>query len=178
LIIFIPFIITGFVLVKLFDFFAGLFAFMGFSENAFLNTLLGLFFTLGFIFVLGILASSFLFKSIFTYLEDKLEHVPFIRHIYSPVKDFINAFVGNKRRFNKPVMVLTNPIANISEIGFITHEDLTNLNIKDTVAVYLPLSYSLSGKLVLVPKANVKPLEMDAAEAMKFVLSGGVTDRD
>lgn len=127
---------------------------------------------------LGILASSYIFKRLFSFLEDKLEHVPFIRHIYSPVKDFTNAFVGNKKRFNKPVLVLTNPTANIHEIGFITQENLKDFNIQDKVAVYLPFSYSLSGKLIIVPIENVKPLEADAADAMKFVVSGGVTDVD
>jgi uncharacterized membrane protein len=104
--------------------------------------------------------------------------VPFIRHIYSPIKDFTNAFMGNKRRFNKPVLVLTNPDANIEEVGFVTNEDLTHLNIHDKVAVYLPMSYSLSGRLVIVPSKQVKPLDADAAEAMKFIVSGGVSDAD
>jgi hypothetical protein len=47
LILFIPLIITVFIVWKLFDFFAGLFSFMGFSENALLNTLLGTLLTFG-----------------------------------------------------------------------------------------------------------------------------------
>jgi uncharacterized membrane protein len=178
LLIFIPLIITGFVLAQLFNFVTSAFSFVGLSDYSLLNTLFGLLITLGIIAVLGILASSYVFKSLFTYFEEKLEHVPFIRHIYSPVKDFTNAFMGNKRRFNKPVLVLTNPAANIHEIGFITHEDLSELHIQDKVAVYLPLSYSLSGKLIIVPPGNIKPLDAEAAEVMKFVLSGGVTDVD
>ena len=178
LILFIPLIITAFVLFKLFDFFAELFSFVGLSENMFLNTFLGLVLTLVTIGLLGVLASSYVFKQVFSYLEDKLEHVPFIRHIYSPVKDFTNAFVGNKKKFSKPVLVLTNVSANIEEIGFITHEDLSDFHIKNKVAVYLPLSYSLSGKLIIVPIENVTPLNANAADAMKFVVSGGITDND
>lgn len=176
LLLFIPLIITLAILLKLFDFFSGLFSFFGFSSNAALNTVLGLVLTLGFIAILGILASSFVFKQIFNFFEDKLEHAPFIRHIYSPIKDFTNAFMGNKRKFNKPVLVLTNPLSNIEEIGFITNEDLTHMNIKDKVAVYLPSSYAISGKLIIVPREHIKPLSVDSGEAMKFVVSGGVTD--
>lgn len=176
LLLFIPLIITLAILLKLFDFFSGLFSFFGFSSNAALNTVLGLVLTLGFIAVLGVLASSFVFKQVFNFFEDKLEHAPFIRHIYSPIKDFTNAFMGNKRKFNKPVLVLTNPLSNIEEIGFITNEDLTHMNIKDKVAVYLPSSYAISGKLIIVPREHIKPLSADAGEAMKFVVSGGVTD--
>jgi uncharacterized membrane protein len=178
LILFIPLIITIGVLVKLFDFFARLFAFAGFSSNTLVNTALGLIVTVSFIAILGILASSFVFKQFFSFIEDKLEHAPFIRHIYSPLKDFTNAFMGNKKRFNKPVLVLTNPNANIEEIGFITGEDLSHLKIKDKVAVYIPMSYSLSGRLIIVPTANVRRLEADAAEVMKYTVSGGVSDVD
>lgn len=178
LLLFIPLIITFAVLFKLFDFFAGIFSFIGISDSTFLNTGLGLVVTLGFIALLGVLASSFVFKQVFNYFEDKLEHAPFIRHIYSPIKDFTNAFVGNKKRFNKPVLVLTNSEANIEELGFITNQDLSHLNEMDKIAVYMPMSYSLSGRLIIVPKDNVKPLKADASEVMKFIVSGGVSDVD
>jgi len=178
LILFIPLIITLIVLFKLFDFFAGIFSFIGFSNSTLVNTILGLIFTFGFIAALGILASSFLFQRFFSFVENKLEHAPFIRHIYSPIKDFTNAFVGNKKRFNKPVLVVTNREANIEEIGFITNEDLRELAINDKVAVYMPMSYSLSGRLIIVPKQNIKPIDSDPAEVMKFIVSGGVSDVD
>lgn len=178
LILFIPLIITAVILVQVFNIFEGLFSFVGFSSNLALNTLLGLALTIGMVTLLGALASSFIFKQMFSYFENKLEHAPFIRHIYSPVKDFTNAFVGNKKRFNKPVLVLTNPAANIQEIGFITQENLKDFSITDKVAVYLPFSYSLSGKVIIVPRENIEPLNAVAADAMKFVLSGGVTDVD
>lgn len=178
LILFIPLIITCFVLAWLFDFITGVFWFIGLSEYKIINTLLGLMLSVGMIALLGLLASSYVFKGLFSIMENKLEHVPFIRHIYSPVKDFTNAFMGNKRKFNKPVLVLTNPAADVNEIGFVTHEDLSELNIRDKVAVYLPYSYSLSGRLVIVPPQNIKPLDTGSAEAMKFVVSGGVTDVD
>jgi uncharacterized membrane protein len=178
LLLFIPVIITGAILVKLFDFFASLFLFFGFSSNTFLNTLLGLTLTLLFVLLLGVLASSFVFKNVFNYIEEKLEHVPFIRHIYSPIKDFTNAFVGNKKRFNQPVLVLTNPHSAIEEIGFITREDMPDYGLTGKVAVYIPMSYSLSGRLIIVPKERVKPLDIEPSEAMKFIVSGGVTDAD
>ena len=88
----------------------------------------------------------------------------------------MNAFAGNKKRFTKPVLVLTNPQANIEEIGFITQDDLSDWGIKEKVAVYLPYSYSFSGRLVIVPKEQIKPIDTDGSDAMKFIVSGGVTD--
>lgn len=178
LILFIPFIITITILVKLFDFFSSVFSIIGVSNYPAVNTLLGLLLTIGFVTILGMLASSFVFKGFFSYIEDKLEHAPFVRHIYSPIKDFTNAFMGNKKKFNKPVLVLTNPDAKIEEMGFITHEDLKDLGIQNKVAVYLPYSYSLSGRLIIVSPEQIKPLDTPGAEAMKFIISGGVTDVD
>jgi uncharacterized membrane protein len=178
LLLFIPLIITLLILVKVFDFFSGLFSFFGFSNNTFLNTTLGLIFSVGAIALMGVLASSFVFKEFFTMIEDKLEHAPFIRHIYTPIKDFTNAFVGNKKRFNKPVLVTIDRANSIQQLGFITQTDLSDLNIKNKVAVYLPLSYSLSGKLIIVLAEQVEPVDKDAPEVMKFIISGGVTDVD
>ncbi len=178
LILFIPIIITLTILFKLFNFFSGVFSFFGIVGNPILNTLLGLLITVGLITALGTLASLFVFGKFFKVIEDKLEHAPFIRHIYSPIKDFTNAFMGNKKRFNQPVLVQTNPQSNIEEMGFLTCEDMKDLNIKDKVAVYLPYSYSLSGRLIIVPRNQLKKIEADPAEAMKFVVSGGVSDVD
>ena len=106
-----------------------------------------------------------------------MENAPVIKHIYSPVKDFMGAFVGNKKKFTKPVLVLTNPAAGIEEMGFITHEDMLEFGLKDKVAVYMPHSYAFSGRLFIVPKEKIKPLnDITGSDAMKFIVSGGVTD--
>lgn len=176
LVLFIPLGITVIALMKLFQFFEEVFSFVGFTGNLFVDTLISVACLFIFITLIGILASSFIFKTIFSYLENRLEHVPFIRHIYSPVKDFMNAFMGNKKKFTKPVLVLTNPQANIQEIGFITQDDLREWGIKEKYAVYLPYSYSFSGRLIIVPKEQIEPMNAEGSEAMKFIVSGGVTD--
>lgn len=178
LLVFIPVIITFAILFKVFDFFSGIFSFFGFSNNTLLNTVLGLTLSLSVIALMGVLASSLVFKHIFNWLEERLEHAPLIRHIYSPIKDFTGAFVGNKKRFNKPVLVTVDKLNAIQQLGFITQTDLSDLGIKERVAVYLPLSYSLSGKLIIVPTDQIQKVDKDAPEVMKFIISGGVTDVD
>ena len=176
LVLLIPLGLTIIVFVKLFQFFEGLFSFVGVTGYPILDTIISFMFLVVFITLLGVLATSFIFKSLFSYFEKKMEGAPFIRHIYSPIKDFMNAFMGNKRRFTHPVLVLTNPQANLQEIGFITQDDLHEWGIQDKVAVYLPYSYSFSGRLVIVPRENITPINADGGEAMKFIVSGGVTD--
>lgn len=178
LLVFIPIGITVLLFFKLFQFFESLFSFAGFTSSSVLNTLISVAILIAFIILLGLLASSFVFKQLFSFLEEKLEHMPLIKHIYSPIKDFMNAFMGNKKRFTKPVLVLTNPQTNIQELGFITQDDLGEWGIKDKYAVYLPYSYSFSGRLVIVPKEQITALNIDGGDAMKFIISGGVTDVD
>lgn len=178
LVLFIPVGLTAIVFVKLFQFFEGIFSFVGLTGSAFLDTIISFLSLLILITIIGLLASSFIFKKLFAFLEEKIEHAPIVRHIYSPIKDFMNAFMGNKKRFTKPVLVLTNPQANIQEIGFITQDDLSEWGIKDKYAVYLPYSYSFSGRLVIVSKEQITALNAEGSEAMKFIISGGVTDVD
>ena len=178
LILFIPLGITVIVFLKLFQFFEGIFSFVGLTGSPFLDTIISFVALLAFITIIGLLASSFLFKRLFAFIEEKLEHAPIIRHIYSPIKDFMNAFMGNKKRFTKPVLVLTNPQANIQEMGFITQDDLGEWGVKEKYAVYLPYSYSFSGRMIIVPKEQITPLPIEGGEAMKFIISGGVTDVD
>ena len=65
----------------------------------------------------------------------------------------------------------------IWRIGFITQENCEHLGLKDHVTVYVPHSYAISGISFMVPIANTKklPKHMNAAEAMKYAISGGVT---
>jgi uncharacterized membrane protein len=101
--------------------------------------------------------------------------MPGISLVYTTIKDFIEAFAGNKKKFNQPVIVsLEAP--DVWQMGFITQEDLTDLGLEEHVAVYIPHSYAFSGRLYFVKKERVKKVkDMTPAEAMKFAISGGVS---
>jgi uncharacterized membrane protein len=106
-----------------------------------------------------------------------MEKVPFIKVIYSSTKDFMSAFVGQKKKFTETVMVKMNNDAEIYKLGFITQKDLSNIGIKEgMIAVYLPHSYNFSGNLFIVPAANVTPINAPPSEMMKFIVSGGITE--
>lgn len=132
-----------------------------------------------FIVLVGVFASNVVARFFISESGKFIEKIPIIRHIYSPLKDFTDAFLGNKRRFKHPVLVTTNKEANVREIGFITDDDLHELGLgPEFIAVYIPMSYAISGRLLIVPRENVKPLDVNAADAMKFVVSGGVSEVD
>ena len=105
-----------------------------------------------------------------------LEHTPGVKHIYSSVREIMGSFVGDKRKFNKPVWVRVQSEPEIWRIGFLTQKTMDNLGMEGKVAVYMPHAYAISGWVIIVSRSETKPVtKMDATEAMKFAVSGGVT---
>jgi len=127
--------------------------------------------------LVGFISAKYIRNPLFSYLERVIDRAPLVKLIYSSVKDLVEAFVGEKRRFNKPVLVRLEKESEINRIGFVTKEDLSEINIgKEMVAVYLPFSYSFAGELIILPRENIRPLTTSGTDAMKFIISGGVTE--
>jgi len=176
LIILVPLMITVLVIVQVYNFLSGIFSFIGISSSGFLNTVVGFVITVLLISFFGYATGNLFFNKLFLLIEHKLEELPLIRHIYTPVKDFVQAFIGNKKKFNRPVLVKMEKDNEIYLMGFVTNQELQNLGIKDLISVYMPFSYSLAGRMILVPPDMIKPLEAEPGEVMKFIISGGVTE--
>jgi uncharacterized membrane protein len=136
---------------------------------------LGFFLTLVVITVVGFLASNLLAISLVSLLERVMTRLPFVRLLYTSTKDLLDAFVGEKRRFDTPVMVDVTPDGGAKALGFVTMRALDHLGIRAHVAVYFPQSYNFAGNLLLVPSERVTPLAADSAAVMAFIVSGGVT---
>jgi len=127
--------------------------------------------------LLGYFASSLVANPVFSMIEKLLGRTPLLKVIYTSMKDLVEAFVGEKKRFTKPVLVTVNNNPVIQRIGFVTEDDLSRLGIEKTkLAVYLPFSYGFNGQLLIVDKESVKELDVNGTEMMKFIISGGVTD--
>lgn len=141
---------------------------------------------LGFVIIIAIVTfigymgtRFFLGKMLFDAFDHLLQHIPGIKYIYSSIKEVMGSFVGDKKRFNKPVWVCTNHNPEVWRIGFMTQKDIAYLGMAGKVAVYLPHSYAVSGYVIIIEVKNIKPVtKMTAAEAMKFAVSGGITGRE
>lgn len=122
---------------------------------------------------IGALAGNFVGRELLRLAEGVFTRMPLVRLIYSSIRDLLEAFVGDKKRFNQPVTVAITD--QIRTVGFVTQEDLTFLSLPGDVAVYLPFSYSMAGSLIVVSRTRVQRLGIDSASAMAFVVSGGVS---
>jgi len=123
---------------------------------------------------LGFLGQSVIFRPIKRLVLRMMNKAPVVKVVYTSIRDLLNAFVGKEKKFNKPVLVKVNTISNLEKVGFLTQENLEDLEIMDKVAVYFPHSYNFSGEMFIVPREHVRPFNMQPAEAMKFIVSGGV----
>lgn len=177
LVITIPVGITVLIFAKIFFWVKGLFKDLDVIVHPAADPFILLGIVLAIILLAGLFASNVVARFFIQESGKLIMKIPVIRHIYSPLKDFTGAFIGNKKRFTHPVLVVTNKEANVREVGFITDDDLHEIGVgPEYVAVYMPASYSIAGKLLIVPKVNVSPLDANAGDVMKFVVSGGVSE--
>ena len=136
---------------------------------------LGLLVTLVLITVIGFVASNFLGRKFFELIENLFTKVPLVKLIYSAVKDMIEAFAGEKKSFDKPVLAALTPNGSVKVVGFITRDSLESLGLADHVAVYMPQSYNFAGNVLLLPKESVQTLDIESSKAMAFIVSGGLS---
>ncbi|MCK4738682.1 MAG: DUF502 domain-containing protein [Deltaproteobacteria bacterium] len=125
--------------------------------------------------LIGILASTFLTRRIFGLIEKILTKLPLVKLLYTSIKDLMSAFVGDKKSFDKPVLITMDTSSELQALGFITKDSLEFLGLKDHVSVYLPQSYNFAGNLLICPAKNVTPISTDSSEVMAFLVSGGVS---
>jgi len=134
---------------------------------------LGLILVITLIVVAGIFVTNFVTEPMYNWFQRILDRLPLLKFIYSSIKDLTEAFVGDEKKFNHPVLVEVE--GGLKKIGFLTQPDLRKIGLPDEVAVYFPLSYSFAGQLCMVKRDKVRDLDMSAADAMKLVVSGGVS---
>jgi len=176
LILIAPLSITIYVLVKTFFYVDDLLKDFLTQWLGFYTLGLGILVMLGGLTVIGFLGSTIIFKPLLVVFDRLISRAPLVKIIYTSVKDLLSAFVGQKKKFSEPVLIRESSNSDMEKIGFVTAHDLSKLGISEgKVAVYLPYSYNVSGMLVIVPVENVKRLEANSTDVMKFIVSAGVT---
>lgn len=134
---------------------------------------LGLALVTGITLIAGIFVTNFVTEPMYNWFTRILDRLPILKFIYSSIKDLTEAFVGDEKKFNNPVLVEVE--GDLKRIGFLTQADLANIGLPGEAVVYFPFSYSFAGQVYVVKTEKIKPLKMSAADAMKLVVSGGVS---
>ena len=129
------------------------------------------------ILIAGVLVTNVITEPIKGWFNRWLDRLPLFKFLYSSVKDLTEAFVGEEKKFNEPVLVDVNEFG-LKKIGFLVKKDMSKIGLPNDVAVYFPYSYSFAGQVVIISADKVHPLNVSAADAMKFMISGGVSGLD
>lgn len=140
---------------------------------------LGLLVTLGIIFGIGVLLRAYLVRGLFAWIEGLMERIPVVKTIHGVVRDMMNLVSGDlEKQFGDAVLV-TLPGTDYRLVGFVTREDFAglpdDLGSEGTLAVYLPMSFQLGGYTLMLPREQVKPLNLPLEDAMRFTLTAGVS---
>lgn len=131
---------------------------------------------IGFIILIGFLVKGFVAQQILDFFEGIIEKAPGLKFIFGTSRDMTEAFMGDKKKFDTPVLVEVQ--SEIFRLGFVTQNTLKELELEGYCSVYLPYSYGFNGELILVPTHKVKKVNKESSEITKFVISGGVASFD
>lgn len=132
--------------------------------------------TLLLITLVGLLGSNLLTRGAVSVFDGLLSKLPFVNLVYGSTRDLVKAFVGEKRRFDKPVLVELYPGGHAHVLGFVTQESLAQLGRESMVSVYVPQSYHWAGQVFVFPATVIQRLDASSAAVMAFIVSGGVTE--
>jgi uncharacterized membrane protein len=136
---------------------------------------LGFVLTVAIVTLVGALTSNVVGRAVLDMTEAWFTKLPLVRLVYSSIHDLIDAFVGDKKRFDRPVAVALIPGSTCKALGFVTRDTLEKLGMTDQVAVYFPQSYNFAGNLLIVPRSQLERLDVSSTDLMTFIVSGGVS---
>jgi uncharacterized membrane protein len=119
------------------------------------------------------------FQRLFAVGDAILNRLPLVKTLYSAIKDFMGYLTPGSQVAQSKVVLVRLPGQPFELLGFVTREDFRRLpfqiTVEDPIAVYLPFSYQIGGYTLFLPRSCLTPIDMSFEEAMKFVLTGGVS---
>ncbi len=132
--------------------------------------MMGTFFALACIWVIGLLMRLYLFATFVSFAEEVLSRVPLVKTLYGSVRDLLDFFHKGTGGHPTGRAVEVDLGGDAHMIGITT----TAPTDEGHVGVYLPLSYMIGGFLVYMPRDRVAHADMDVETALKLVLTGGM----
>lgn len=112
----------------------------------------------------------------FRQLDRLMARLPLVKILYTSIRDLTQAFVGERKRFDRPVAVSPTGDPDLLLLGFLTRDSLDELGLPGFSSVYVPQSYNFAGQLMVVNRERIRPLDAASTQAMKFIVSGGVAE--
>ena len=130
------------------------------------------------VFLVGVLMEAVLFRRVMAWFEKLLHNIPLVKTVYGAVRDLMGLFGGGSKPGFSKVVRIRWPQNEMETLGFVTIKDFTRLPLgvgPDKVAVYMPMSYQIGGFTVFLPRSMLTPVDMTIEEAMRFIVTAGIS---
>lgn len=138
----------------------------------------GIILTILVIFLVGLMAHSYVTGPIFRWFTGQMEKFPLIKAIYNPLKDLMALIPGRGQETAGNQRVVLVPYAGVQVLGMVTREKLDELNRPDLISVYVPFGYMLGGMTLLVPRDQVQKVDMPVDQALKLSVTAWIKARE
>jgi uncharacterized membrane protein len=129
----------------------------------------------------GVFVNAFVVRWFLGAWERFLARIPLVKTVYAAIRDLVKFLPSGNRRKDMRRVVAAEFAGGLA-IGFVTRESVTELQripgAENLVAVYFPMSYQIGGYTVYLPPERLKPLDLGVEEAMRIVLTGGMSNTD
>ena len=137
---------------------------------------LGIILTLLFIFLLGLLITNVLCRTIFNWGEKVLNKLPLVNTIYNAVKQITNAFSGKSMKDFKQVIFIQYPRKGLWTMCFVTNQS-KNESGDEFYHVFVPTTPNpTSGVFIVIPQKDAVHPDISVEEGLKSIISGGIID--
>jgi uncharacterized membrane protein len=132
---------------------------------------------LAFITLLGWLSGLVIGRYLVGTFERIVDNLPFVRTVYNTVKQIRDTFVQQQKAVFQQTVLIEYPRPGVWALGFLTGTgkgEPQAVTADDLVNVFVPTTPNpTSGFLLMVPRDQVKFLDMTIGDAMKLIISGG-----
>lgn len=132
---------------------------------------------LALIFAIGFTINAWLVKKVHGLFERVVNRIPIVNTIYTSFQDFMDMLDTKNKEYGSPVML---EFQGVKMLGLVTRRTFEDLNCpplekEEQIAVYVPMSYQLGGFTIFVPASSVTPLDLSVQDAMKFIITAGLS---
>ena len=132
----------------------------------------------GILLLTGVVAANFFGQRLIVAWESILGRIPFVKSIYSSVKQVSDTLLSDKGYAFRKALLVEFPRPGSWTIAFMTGTPagaVTPYLPGEHVSVYVPTTPNpTGGYFLMLPRAEVRELDMTVDEALKYIISMGV----
>jgi uncharacterized membrane protein len=130
----------------------------------------------------GVAVTNLVGRRLVGWWEDLMKRIPVVRSIYSGAKTFTETVFTPKGQAFKRVLLVQYPRQGIWTMGFQSGDEVSeasHLSGQRLVCVFIPTTPNpTSGFIIMVPREEVRPLQMSVDDAMRWIFTLGVVSPD